>query len=108
MAEPGGVRSSWGKGLPSSRHYEPESESRRYEAPVFTVPHSPSTTARRHSVSAANLAETLKQRNMVPIASLQKSRDRLSVSALNLSPRSAEPGYSCVLVFTDCEFSCAF
>lgn len=82
MADTGGVRNSWGNGLPSSRQYEPEDEIRRYEAPVF-VPHTPSMVARRHSVSAVNLAETLKQRNMLPMTTfskVSKARDRISVS----------------------------
>jgi len=82
MADTAGVRNSWGKGLPSSRQYEAEDEIRRYEVPVF-VPHTPSMVARRHSVSAVNLAETLKQRNMLPITSfskVSKARDRISVS----------------------------
>lgn len=91
MADTGGVRNSWGKGLPSSRQYDSEDEIRRYEAPVF-VPQAPSMVARRNSLSAANLAETLKQRNMLPVPNFSKGskvRDRISVSfrtyALNLS-----------------------
>ena len=102
MGDTGGVRSSWGWGLPSYREYEIEDEPSRHEAPVFVpqspamggrapqssymagrVPQSPSLGGRRHSMSTVHVPDMPKQRTLQSpafVSKYLKVKDRLSVS----------------------------
>jgi hypothetical protein len=94
MADTGGARNLWSRGLPSYRQYETEDAISRYEAPVF-VPQTPSVVnRRRHSISGVNLTDASKQRTLQPAArhatfsKVSKVKDRIAVSfrtyALNM------------------------
>ncbi|KAG0628922.1 hypothetical protein M758_1G062800 [Ceratodon purpureus] len=100
MGDTGGVRSSWGWGLPSYREYEIEDEPSRHEVPVFVpqspsmggrapqgsymagrVPQSPSLGGRRHSMSTVHVPDTPKQRTLQSpafVSKYLKVKDRLS------------------------------
>lgn len=92
MGDTGGVRNSWGWGLPSYREYEIEDEPSRHEAPVFVpqssymagrVPQSPSLGGRRHSMPTVHAPDTPNQKTLQSPAFVSKFlevKERLSVS----------------------------
>ena len=102
MGDTGGVRNSWGWGLPSYREFEIEDEPKGHEAPVFVpeslsrparvpqslsmagrVSQSPSLGGRRHSMSTALVPDAPKQRTLQSplfVNKFLKVKDRIAVS----------------------------